>query len=158
MVVRHVEGDLFDLGLPALAHGCNCAGSMSGGIAIAFRAKSEQMYDEYRRLCDNGEFRLGGFLRWTLDDGTVVYNLATQQRPGRDARLEAIETSVRAMLADAEQRGIPEVGVPHLGAGIGGLPWPDVRRVLEEVGSESPVMLTIVARRQRLGRAPGRRS
>lgn len=152
MGVRHVEGDLFNLGLPALGHGCNCAGSMSGGIAVAFRAKSEQMYDEYRRLCATRELRPGGFFRWTLDDGTVVYNLATQQRPGRDARLPAIETSVRAMLADAEDHGIPEVGVPHLGAGIGGLEWADVRRVLEEVGSESPVMLTIVARRQRLAR------
>jgi O-acetyl-ADP-ribose deacetylase (regulator of RNase III) len=121
---------------------------MSGGIAVAFRARDEQMYEEYRRLCHSGEFRLGGFLRWSLDDGTVVYNLVTQKRPGRDARLEAIETSVRAMLTDADQRGIREVGVPHLGAGIGPLAWPDVRRVLEEVGSASPVTLTVVAHRE----------
>jgi len=147
VAVRHVEGDLFGLRLPALAHGCNCAGSMAGGIARAFRALDEQMYQEYRRLCRQREFRLGGFLRWTLDDGTVVYNLATQQRPGPDARLDAIGTSVQAMLRDAEQQGIPEVGVPHLGAGIGGLDWPDVREVLEQSGAASPVLLTVVARR-----------
>lgn len=146
MPVRHLEGDLFQLGLPALAHGCNCAGSMAGGIARAFRARDEAMYREYRRQCRHGEFRLGGFLRWTLDDRTVVYNLATQQQPGADARLGAIATSVAAMLADAEQHGLPEVGVPHLGAGIGGLLWPDVRQVLEEAGQASSVLLTVVAR------------
>jgi O-acetyl-ADP-ribose deacetylase (regulator of RNase III) len=147
MSVRHLEGDLFALGLPALAHGCNCAGSMSGGIARTFRAMDEAMYAEYRRQCREGEFRLGGFLRWTLADGTVIYNLATQQQPGADARLNAIAASVTAMLADAEQQGLAEVGVPHLGAGIGGLDWPDVRGVLEEAGQASPVLLTVVARR-----------
>lgn len=147
MSVRHLQGDLFALGLPALAHGCNCAGSMSGGIARVFRAMDEAMYAEYRRLCREREFRLGGFLRWTLDDGTVVYNLATQQQPGPDARLDAIATSVKGMLADAEQQGLAEVGVPHLGAGIGGLDWADVRQVLEEAGQASPVLLTVVARR-----------
>jgi len=144
--VRHVEGDLFRLGLPALAHGCNCAGSMAGGIARAFRALDEAMYREYRRQCRDGELRLGGIFRWTLEDCTVVYNLATQQQPGADARLGAITSSVAEMLDDAERSGIPEVGVPHLGAGIGGLAWPDVRQVLEEAGRASPVLLTVVAR------------
>lgn len=147
MIVRHVTGNLFELGLPALAHGCNCAGSMSGGIARSFRALDEVMHAEYRRLCSTGEFRLGTFLRWTLDDGTVIYNLATQQQPGPDARLDAIAASVTAMLSDAEQQAIAEVGVPHLGAGIGGLDWPDVRAVLDEAGERSPVLLTVVARR-----------
>lgn len=76
----------------------------------------------------------------------MVYNLATQQQPGADARLGAIATSVAAMLTDAEQHGLPEVGVPHLGAGIGGLLWPDVRQVLEEAGQANSVLLTVVAR------------
>lgn len=146
MGIRYLQGDLFALGLPALAHGCNCAGSMSGGIARAFRAMDEAMYTEYRRLCSEREFRLGGFLRWTLDDGTVVYNLGTQQRPGADARLGAIADSVTAMLVDAEQQGIREIGVPHLGSGIGGLDWAEVRQVLEEAGQTSSVLLTVVAR------------
>lgn len=146
MSVRYLQGDLFALGLTALAHGCNCAGSMSGGIARAFRAKDEQMYEEYRRLCRTGDFALGGFFVWTCDDATIVYNLATQQNPGADARLDAIRTSVAAMLADAEARGLSEVGVPRIGAGIGGLQWRDVREVLEEAGAESGVLLTIVTR------------
>ena len=38
VTLEHVTGDLFDLALPALAHGCNCSGSMAGGIAVSFRA------------------------------------------------------------------------------------------------------------------------
>lgn len=147
MTLRDVEGDLFSLGLPALAHGCNCEGSMTGGIARDFRALDQRMHEEYVRRCAVGQLRPGDVLPWVLSDGTVVYNLMTQQRPGRDARLPAIRTSVAAMLEDAAQRGLVEVGVPRIGAGIGGLEWPDVRAALEAAAEGSPVRLTVVTRR-----------
>lgn len=150
MSIRHVEGDLFGLGLPALAHGCNCAGSMAGGIARDFRARDERMYQDYRRRCAEGTFRLGDVMPWVCDDGTVVYNLATQVHRGRDARLGAIVTSVGAMLQDAARRGIAEVGVPRIGTGIGGLSWAQVRPALEAVAQHSAVTVTTVTRPGRL--------
>ena len=146
MTLEHVEGDLFDVGLPALGHGCNCAGSMSGGIAVDFRRLDERMYEEYARRCRDKTFRLGDVLPWQLDDGRIVDNLATEQRPGPDARPDAIRTSVAAMLADAEQRGLDRVGVPRLGSGIGGLEWSDVEAALAEVARPSRVVLTVATR------------
>lgn len=146
MTLEHATRDLSGLALPALAHGCNCSGSMAGGIAVSFRALDERMYEEYAQRCREGTFRLGDVLPWELDDGRVVYNLATQQRPGRDARLDAIATSVAAMLLDAEPRGLARVGVPRLGAGIGGLEWAEVESVLAEAAAESRVTLVVVSR------------
>ena len=143
MPYRETSGDLFDLGLPAVGHGCNCQGSMRGGIARDVRARWPEMYDEYRRRCENGTFRLGGFFRWDAGD-VVVYNLATQQRSGADARLDAVDASVRGALADAASLGLTALGVPKLGAGIGGLDWADVRAVLREAGEASPVELVAV--------------
>lgn len=146
MTLEHVTGDLFDLGLPAFAHGCNCSGSMAGGIAASFRALDERMYREYARRCRDGTFQLGDVLPWELEDGRVVYNLATQQRPGRDARLGAIATSLAAMLLDAEGRGLDRVGVPRIGAGIGGLDWPSVEDVLAGAADGSTAGLIVVSR------------
>ncbi|MDP9406442.1 MAG: macro domain-containing protein [Actinomycetota bacterium] len=143
MSYREVTGDLFDLGLPAIGHGCNCRGSMRGGIARDFRARWPDMYEEYRRRCESREFRLGGFFRWDAVD-VVVYNLATQQSGGADAQLDAVESSLRGALADAASLGLTALGVPKLGAGIGGLAWRDVRAVLREAGEASPVELVAV--------------
>lgn len=143
MTYRETPGDLFALGLPAIGHGCNCRGSMRGGIAVDFRARWPGMYEEYRRRCETREFRLGGFFRWDADD-VVIYNLATQQTGGADARLDAVESSVRGALADVESLGVTALGVPKLGAGIGGLAWSDVRAVLREAGEASPVELVAV--------------
>jgi O-acetyl-ADP-ribose deacetylase (regulator of RNase III) len=113
------------LDLPALGHGCNCAGAMGAGIAVVFRKRYPAMYREYRRRCAAGEFRPGDVFVWEAPD-VVVYNLATQPVPGPTARLDAIEASVRAALADAEVRELPRLGIPRIGAGLGGLDWDDV--------------------------------
>ncbi|WP_432491349.1 macro domain-containing protein [Kineococcus gypseus] len=146
MPVTRTVGDLFDLALPALAHGCNCRGSMAGGIALQFEARWPEMAQAYRRRCLAGNFRLGDVMPWQAPEGVVVYNLATQVETGADARLEAIDTTVRAALADAEHRGLQRLGVPRIGAGIGGLAWPDVREVLQRAGEESAVELVVVTR------------
>ena len=145
MTYTETTGDLFEQGLPAIAHGCNTSGSMAGGIAREVKRRWPDCYAEYARLCREGRFPLGGFHAWE-GDGLVVYNLATQVRPGADARLEAICDAVTGALADAQARGISRLGVPRIGAGIGGLDWSDVRRALREVADQSPVELVAVER------------
>jgi O-acetyl-ADP-ribose deacetylase (regulator of RNase III) len=127
-----VTGDLFDLGLPAVGHGCNCAGAMGAGIAVEFKRRFPAMYQVYRRRCRQGSFRLGDIFVWDEEPGLVVYNLATQSVPRPSATLRAIDTSIRAALADAERRGLARLAVPRIGAGLGGLAWPDVEAVLRQ--------------------------
>ena len=78
-------------------------------------------------------------------DGLLVYNLATQPVPGPSATLDAIDASIRAALADAEQRGVTRLGVPRIGAGLGGLPWPDVAAVLDAAAIDTTVDLVVVS-------------
>jgi O-acetyl-ADP-ribose deacetylase (regulator of RNase III) len=144
MGLTAVTGDLFEFGLPAVGHGCNCVGAMGAGIAREFRRRFPQMYREYRRRCQTGEFQLGDVFVWQADD-LLVYNLATQPVPRPSATLDAINASVRAALADLEQRGVPRLGVPRIGAGLGGLAWPDVAAVLDAAADDSTVDLVVVS-------------
>jgi O-acetyl-ADP-ribose deacetylase (regulator of RNase III) len=87
---------------------------------------------------------LGDIFVWPAD-ALVVYNLATQPLPRPPASLDAIDTSLRAALGDAHQRGLTRLGVPRIGAGLGGLPWSDVRAVLDAATVDSPVELVVVS-------------
>jgi len=139
-----VTGDLFELDLPAIGHGCNCAGAMGAGIAGEFKRRFPRMYREYWRRCQVGRFPLGDVFVWP-DDRVVVYNLATQPLPRPPAVLDAIDTSVRAALDDARRRGLSRLGLPRIGAGLGGLAWPDVAAVLAAAAEASPVELVVVS-------------
>ena len=146
MAVQFYAGDLFaDTSLQAFAHGCNCAGAMGAGIAVAFRDRWPEMYDAYRARCDAGTFQLGDIFVWDAHDA-VIYNLGTQQTWRPEATLAAIEHSIAAMLTDAAARELPAIALPRIGAGLGGLAWDEVRTLLVRVAGPSPVLLQLCER------------
>lgn len=89
-------GNLFEADdLDALAHGVNCKGVMGAGIAAEFKKRWFAVFTKYRRLCEIGELFPGDCMPVVIGDhGPIVYNLATQNRPGPDAKLRYIARSV----------------------------------------------------------------
>lgn len=138
-------GDLFEFEYPAVGHGCNCSGAMGAGIALEFKRRYPAMFQEYRRRCRAGRFGLGEIFVWDHEPGLIIYNLATQPIPRPSATLEAIDISIRAAIADAERRGVERLGVPRIGAGLGGLVWSDVADVLRRAGDDSALELVAVS-------------
>lgn len=148
--VREVEGDVFELvdALDAFAHGVNVAGVnvagvMGAGVALQVRARWPEMFEPYRQLCRSGRLRPG--MVWPCRDasGVMVYNLATQDAPGRHARLEWVGECVAKMAAHASATGLSAVATVRLGCGIGGLSWSEVLPVLRAV--ESPLVLHVAS-------------
>jgi O-acetyl-ADP-ribose deacetylase (regulator of RNase III) len=148
MPLEFVSGDLFAnrFGAQALAHGCNCQGSMGAGIATGFRDRYPTMFAEYRRRCkaDPREFNLGDAFLWTADGPPSVFNLGTQEGVWRArASYPAIEAALRAMRERADRERITSVAMPRVGAGYGGLSWPKVRAVIEAVFGDWPGTLYV---------------
>lgn len=141
-----IMGDLFSLGLEALAHGCNCQGVMGAGIAVEFRKRFPTMFEEYKVLCAHNVLSPGNIFKCKVQTGQTIYNLMTQQGVGRGrgATLEAVEQSVGKMVKDAEENSISIIGLPRIGAGLGGLPWHSVRSILESIGDQTNVTLVVV--------------
>jgi O-acetyl-ADP-ribose deacetylase (regulator of RNase III) len=147
MPVESVSGDLFAnrFGAETLGHGCNCAGSMGAGIAVAFKERYPAMFEEYRRRCKAKppEFTLGGVFLWREEGKPAVFNLGTQPRPGRSASYEAVEAALRAMRQVADAEGIRSIAVPRIAAGYGGLSWEKVQAVIDRVFADWPGTLYV---------------
>ena len=47
------------------------------------------------------------------------------------------------MVSEAERLGIHRIGMPHIVAGLGGLPWDDVKAVLVIIGAGTQVELVM---------------
>ena len=143
MPVLFTKGDLFATDdVRAYGHGCNCAGAMGAGIAIEFKRRYPRMFDEYAARCADGRFGLGDVFMWTEGNETV-FNLGTQEHWRKKAQIPALAKSLRKMVELASHAGIERVGLPRIGAGLGGLDWMRVKRVLEEVGAETKVTLVV---------------
>lgn len=137
MPLEFVTGDLFaSRPIRAYAHGCNCAGSMGKGIAVEFRNHWPEMFLEYKRLCAESQFNLGDVFKWK-DRECTVFNLGTQKTWRTKAQLWAVEKSLSSMERMATEAGLKLVGLPRVGAGLGGLSWERVKQVMNDVLSDS---------------------
>ena len=145
-MIEYRDGDLFEAGIPVLAHGVNLWGFMGSGIAREFRSRWPEMYAEYQEQCREGVLTLGRYHEWTAPYKSVtVFNLATQPAPGPYATVGAVREATGRMLSRAQEERVKAVAVPRIGCGLGGLDWErDVRPALEAVAAGSPVRLVVV--------------
>jgi O-acetyl-ADP-ribose deacetylase (regulator of RNase III) len=148
MPIRYVAGDLFANAAraQALAHGCNCEGSMGAGVAVGFRERYPAMYERYRAMCkaQPRQFNLGDAWLFKAKRRPWVFNLATQERYWRcRATYEAVESALASMRRQAEGEDVTRIAMPRIGAGLGGLSWKKVREIIDRVFDGWPGTLTV---------------
>lgn len=136
-------GDLFTTTAPALGHGVNVDGLMGAGIAVMFQRKFTGLLLAYRAACRNGVLRPGGVFPWRAEDGRWIYNIASQDRPGRRARLEWVRSAAAEALEHADANGVSVIALPQIGCGIGGLAWDEVAAILEDEQSRTTAKFEI---------------
>lgn len=141
MAITDQIGNIFTTQAQAIGHGVNTKGVMGAGIAFSVRLMYPEIYLEYRELCDSDGLQPGGVYT-ALDDrsGRYIVNLASQDAPGANARLEWLRSSLSHGLDELNELGVTSLALPRIGAGIGGLEWPEVREAIEEVAEAYPHM------------------
>ncbi len=103
------------------------------------------MYEEYRRRCADGRFGLGDLFVWETPEQHVL-NLGTQRTWRSGADLAAVGSAVRKTVHWAEAHQVEAVGLPRIGAGLGGLDWAQVVATIEPIAAPSTVRLVMFER------------
>lgn len=149
MPINYVKGNLFwsTFSFDAIGHGCNAEGVMGAGIAVEFKRRWPKMFEFYRKVCKNGTLKAGELLEYkaTLNDKPIViYNLMTQKTIREGATLKYIQEAFEMMIERAEENGIKSIGIPRIGAGLGGLRWEDIEKIIEDCLKSSDIQITVV--------------
>jgi O-acetyl-ADP-ribose deacetylase (regulator of RNase III) len=147
-MIRYVQGDLLASNLEVIAHGCNCHGVMGSGIAAQIRAKWPNVYEVYNLKHRIMGLELGTILPVRTIDGRMVINCMTQDNFGRTGAqfvsYEAVENCIAAINASAENWGATEIGMPKIGAGLGGGDWDRIEDIIvRNAKSFLPVVYTL---------------
>ena len=136
MPIEFRKGDLFTSGADALVNTVNCEGIMGGGIALAFKKKYPEYYNEYKNKCKHKEEKVGFCRLYPMVDGLPkdggIINFPTKDKVYNPSLISYIESGLKSLSYMLGYWKIKSVAVPALGCGLGGLDWEGVKPLIEK--------------------------
>lgn len=134
-VIVEAKGDLLASDVDALVNTVNCVGVMGKGIALQFKRRFPANFDAYAAACKRGEVELGRMFvvptnavqgpKWIINFPTKGHWRAKSTMADVRAGLDDLKRVIREL-------DIESIALPPLGAGNGGLAWPQVETVIHE--------------------------
>lgn len=134
-MIEYVQGDILQADAEALVNTVNCVGVMGRGIALQFKNAYPANFAEYKHACDRGDVVPGRMLIYrtgALTNPKYIINFPTKRHWKGKSRLEDIESGLDALAGDIKALGITSIAIPPLGSGLGGLPWEQVRQLIQQ--------------------------
>ncbi len=134
-MISYVSGNLLDADTDAIVNPCNTVGVMGAGLAKQIKDRFPECVSLYESACKAGKLTVGTVLITPTSMVTSPYwvvHLPTKQHWRNDSKIEFVESGLKALVAELTNRiEIATVAIPALGCGLGGLPWSQVKSVME---------------------------
>jgi uncharacterized protein YwgA/O-acetyl-ADP-ribose deacetylase (regulator of RNase III) len=141
--VRLLIGDIFKSEAQTLVNTVNCVGVMGKGLALEFKKRFPDMYEDYVKRCRQGEVRLGKPYLYKRLITPWLLLFPTKQDWRFVSKLSDIEEGLKYLEKHYKEWGITSLAIPPLGCGLGELNWdivgPTLYRYLSKL--EIPVEL-----------------
>lgn len=122
-MVKVIMGDMFESKAQTLVNTVNCVGIMGKGIALEFKKRFPDMFDDYVRRCEAKQVRLGKPYVFRRLFPPWILNFPTKGHWRSVSRLQDIMEGLRYLQQHYEKWGITSLAVPPLGCGHGQLEW-----------------------------------
>jgi O-acetyl-ADP-ribose deacetylase (regulator of RNase III) len=146
-MIRFTHGDLLNTDVEALVNTVNCVGIMGRGIALQFKKMFPRNFAGYAAACEAGEVEPGRmFIHRTgeMTNPKFIINFPTKRHWKGNSKIEDIEAGLTALRGDIVRLGIKSIALPPLGSGLGGLPWPAVkRRIIDALESLPDIEIVV---------------
>src|ERR1044072_5637709 len=123
------DEDLFQSGSDVIVNPVNCVGAMGAGLALEFRKRYPDMFNDYLIRCRRHEVKLGEPYLYRDVKGIGILNFPTKGHWKDNSQLEDIYNGVTYLVQNYKEMGIKSIAVPALGCGKGQLDWADVHPI-----------------------------
>lgn len=119
-MILYVKGNLFNSPAQVLVNTVNTVGVMGKGVALEFKRLYPEMYEQYRALCEAGQFDIGKLWLYKSPNKWVL-NFPTKKHWRNPSKVEYIEAGLKKFVATYADIGIHSIAFPPLGCGNGQL-------------------------------------
>ncbi|MFA5498228.1 MAG: macro domain-containing protein [Candidatus Cloacimonadia bacterium] len=142
-MMKITRGDLFTSKMKTLVNAVNCVGVMGGGIALAFKKRYPEMYEDYVGRCERSEVKVGVPYVFNDASGKIILNFPTLYHWTDSSELSSIEKGLDLIVEKYKEWGLESIAIPALGCGVGGLSWEEVGPLMREKLSKLEIPVEI---------------
>jgi len=122
-MIKVLIGDIFESKAHTLVNTVNTVGVMGKGIALGFRKRFPEMFEDYVRRCERHEVSLRRPYIYRRLTPPHIINFPTKDHWRSVSKLEDITQGLRYLQAHITEWGVTSLAVPPLGCGEGRLDW-----------------------------------
>lgn len=138
-MITYTQGNLLEANADALVNTVNTVGVMGKGIALMFKERFPKNMAEYATACKAKQVTTGKM--FVTETGELmgprwIVNFPTKQHWRAKSKMEWIQDGLVDLRHFIENNNVGSIAIPPLGAGQGGLLWPDVKREIEKALSD----------------------
>lgn len=146
-MIEFKTGNILKDNSDAIVNTVNCVGVMGKGLALQFKKAFPENFKEYKKACDNGQVKTGEVFITEHNDIVSkkwIINFPTKNHWKGRSEISYITQGLDDLILNIQRLGISSIAIPPLGAGLGGLEWPEVRQaILDKLGQLDNVKVTV---------------
>lgn len=124
--MKILVGDLLQSDAQTLVNTVNCVGIMGKGIALEFKKRFPDMFEDYVRRCKAGLVKPGEPFLYRGVFPPQIVNFPTKDHWKSLSRIEHVEHGLQNLVDKYREWGITSLAMPPLGCGNGQLEWREV--------------------------------
>lgn len=143
--MKILVGDILESKAQTLINTVNCVGVMGKGIALEFKNRFPEMFDDYLKRCERKEVELGvPYLYRTLFPPQII-NFPTKDHWKSVSRVSDIERGLRHLLSHYKEWAVTSLAIPPLGCGNGQLEWKAVGPLIYRYAGQMDIPVEMYA-------------
>ena len=138
-MIKYTTGDLLQADVEAIVNTVNCVGVMGKGIALQFKQAFPENFLAYAKACKKHEVKLGEVFvvdNMGLVNPRYIVNFPTKGHWKSKSKIEDVRRGLSSLMDWIQRNNVKSIAIPPLGAGLGGLPWEQVKVEIEKAFSE----------------------
>jgi len=122
-MVKVLVGDLFESKCQTLVNTVNTVGIMGKGIALEFKKRFPDMFEDYVKRCAEGKVKLGEPYLYKRLTPPWILNFPTKEHWHSVSNISDIARGLNYLEQYYKKWGITSIALPPLGCGHGQLEW-----------------------------------
>ena len=128
-MISEKDVSVFNSGCDAFVNTVNCRGVMGAGIALEFKLRYPDMFEQYVKDCSDGAVRIGE-LKCYKSNGDFIINFPTKDHWREPSEIWYVEKGLDYFVNHYKEWGVKSVAIPPLGCSNGHLDFKIVRNII----------------------------